>query len=145
MQQGVSAVFGPEDPSSSIHASNICDTKEIPYIDTRYDFETHIPVVNLYPSPESIAKLLVELVQTSGWTTFTILFESAPLIVRMAELLKLYDPKGYTVTVRRLDLGLPQNNYRPVLRSVKLSDEKCIIIESSIENLPEILKQVRSL
>lgn len=101
--------------------------------------------MNLYPNPESIAKLLVELVQTSGWTTFTILYETAPLIVRMAELLKLYDPKGYTVTIRRLDLGLPQNNYRPVLRRVKLSDEKCIIIESSIENLPEILKQVGSL
>lgn len=89
-----------------------------------------------------MAKLLIDLVQSSGWTSFTVLFESAPLITRMAELLKLYDPKGFTVTVRRLDLGLPQNNYRPVLRRVKLSDEKCIIIESSVENLPEILKQV---
>lgn len=144
-QQGVTAIFGPEDPPSSIHASNICDMTEIPYIDTRYDFDVHIPVVNLYPSPDSIAKLFVELVQTSGWKTFTILYETAPLIARMADLLKLYDPKGYTITVRRLDLGLPQNNYRPVLRQVKLSNEKSIIIESSIENLPEILKQVGDL
>lgn len=138
----MSAIFGPEDPSTSLHASNICDTKEIPYIVTRYDFDTQIPVVNLHPSPETIAKLLLEMVQSSGWESFTILYETAPLFARLSELIKLYDPKGPTVTVRRLDLGLAKNNYRPVLRRVKMSVDKCIIIECSIENLPEVLKQV---
>lgn len=61
----------------------------------------------------------------------------------MSDLLELYDSKGYTVTVRCIDLGLAQNNFRPVLRRVKLSDDRHIIIACSIERLPEVLKQVQ--
>ena len=60
----------------------------------------------------------------------------------MQELLKKYDNKGYTVTVRQLDLT-SNENYRPQLRRVKHSDDKNIIISCSIESLPEILKQAQ--
>lgn len=62
---------------------------------------------------------------------------------QVAELLKLYDFKGYTVTLRRFDLGL-NGNYRSVLRRVKLSDDFNIVIDCSVEVLPEVLKQVYS-
>lgn len=60
----------------------------------------------------------------------------------MQELLKKYDNKGYTVTVRQLELT-DDENYRPQLRRVKHSNDKHIIISSSIEALPEILKQAQ--
>lgn len=60
----------------------------------------------------------------------------------LTHLLQLYDPYGYTVTLRQLDLGL-DNNYRSVLRRVKLSDDIHIIIDCSIEILPEVLKQAQ--
>lgn len=60
----------------------------------------------------------------------------------MQELLKKYDNKGYTVTVRQLDLT-SNENYRPQLRRVKHSDDKNIIISCSIDTLPEILKQAQ--
>lgn len=69
------------------------------------------------------------------------LFE-APYLPRMSELLKLYDPKEYTVTIRRIDLGLA-NNYRSVLRRVKLSEDVHIVLDCSIEALPEVLKQAQ--
>lgn len=56
--------------------------------------------------------------------------------------MKKYDNKGYTVTVRQLDLT-SNENYRPQLRRVKHSDDKNIIISCSIETLPEILKQAQ--
>lgn len=71
-----------------------------------------------------------------------ILFPSAPFIPGLANLLKLYDPKGYTVTLRQLDLGL-NNNYRSVLRRVKLSADIHIIIDCSLAILPEVLKQAQ--
>lgn len=61
----------------------------------------------------------------------------------MTELLKLYDSKGYTVTVRQLDLKLPSYNFRQVLRRVKLSGDRNIIIDCSIDILPEVLKQAQ--
>lgn len=60
----------------------------------------------------------------------------------MAELLKLYDPKGYTVTVRQLDLNL-NGNYRAVLHRIKESDDKHLLLDCSIKSLPEILKQAQ--
>lgn len=60
----------------------------------------------------------------------------------MHELLKKYDNKGYTVTVRQLDLT-SNENYRPQLRRVKHSEDKNIIISCSIDTLPEILKQAQ--
>jgi glutamate receptor, ionotropic, invertebrate len=60
----------------------------------------------------------------------------------MQELLKKYDNKGHTVTVRRLEIT-DDGNFRPQLRRVKHSGDKNIIISSSIEALPEILKQAQ--
>lgn len=145
LQKGVAAIFGPDDESSAIHAANICDTKEIPYIDTRWDPLSSIPIVNMYPDPAILAQIIVDLVMAAEWKSFTILYENPEWLPRVSNLLELYDPKGDTITVRRIDVGLPTKNYRTVLREVKMSDDACIIIECSIENLAEILKQVMNL
>lgn len=142
-KKGVSAIFGPEEKGSSIHAADICDTKEMPYIDTRWDSESRIPIVNLYPNPLSMGQMLVDLVQASDWSSFTILYESPEWLPRVSALLGMYDSRGSTIAVRRLDLKLSVPNYRPILRRVKLSSDKCIIIECSIDNLDEVLKQAQ--
>lgn len=141
----MSAVFGPNDESSAVHVSNICDTKEIPYIDSRYDVYTAIPIVNMYPDPATLGQMVTDLVLAAEWECFTILYETPEWLPHMSNLLELYDPKGDTVTVKRIDVGLPSKNYRAVLRDVKLSTDYCIIIECSIESLGEILKQVKQL
>lgn len=90
-----------------------------------------------------MAQMLVDLVQASDWSSFTILYESAEWLPRMSELLGMYDSRGSTITARRLDLKLSVPNYRSILRRVKLSSDKCIIIECSIDNLGEVLKQAQ--
>lgn len=102
-----------------------------------------MPVVNMYPHPNTMTRMFVDWVLAWGWTDFTILYENASWLPRMSKLLELYDARGHTVTVRRIDLGLAQNNYRPVLRRVKLSDDRNIIVDCSIERLPEVLKQMQ--
>lgn len=58
------------------------------------------------------------------------------------ELLEKYDNKGFTVTVRQLDL-IGNGNYRPQLRRVKQSDDKCVVLACSTDALPEVLKQAQ--
>ncbi|KAG4072100.1 hypothetical protein HA402_015599 [Bradysia odoriphaga] len=141
LQLGVSAVFGPSAPSSASHCMHICDAKEIPYIDIKWDADTKPPVVNMYPHPDAIANIFIDLVREWDWKGFTIVYESASWLKRDAELLKLYGPKEYTVTVRRINAGLDKTNYRAVLRRVKLSRDTNILLDCSIEALPEVLKQ----
>lgn len=136
-------IFGPQHQWSSVHVANICDNKDIPFVDTKWHDDTRMPIVNMHPHPLAMAQAYVDIVTAWGWNSFTILYETASWLPRMAEILKLYDPKGYTVTVRQIDLGLAQNNYRPVLRRVKLTEDVHIIIDCSVEKLPEILKQVQ--
>lgn len=55
----------------------------------------------------------------------------------------MYDPKEYTVTVRRINSGLTDNNYRSVLRRVRLSTDVHIVLECSVDTLAEVLKQAQ--
>lgn len=54
----------------------------------------------------------------------------------------MYGPKGHTITVRQLDLGI-DGNYRAVLRRLKKSDDNNIIIDCSADILPDVLKQAQ--
>lgn len=76
LRKGVSAVFGPLSASASSHCTNICDAKEIPYVDFRWDADTKPPVINMLPHPDAMANLFVELVRSFQWKGFTILYES---------------------------------------------------------------------
>lgn len=142
IQTGVAAIFGPDDEQTSIHAANICDAMEIPYIDTRWDAMSSLPIVNIYPDSDTLAQIVTDLVIAAEWKSFTILYETPEWLPRMSNLLQLYDPKGDTVTVKRIDVGLPTKNFRTALRDVKTSKDVCIIIECSIDSLEEILTQV---
>lgn len=61
----------------------------------------------------------------------------------MSTLLKLYDSKGFTITLRKIDLGLDsKNSFRSILRQVRLSSDNHIVLDCSLELLPEVLTQV---
>lgn len=76
LRNGASAIFGPMSASASMHCTNICDAKEIPYVDFRWDAETRPPVINMMPHPDALAHLFVSMVRAWNWKGFTILYES---------------------------------------------------------------------
>lgn len=76
---GISAIFGPSTPSSSAHCINVCDTKEIPYIDVKLDADTMPPVINMHPHPDALANVFVDLIKAWDWKGFTIVYESGGL------------------------------------------------------------------
>lgn len=55
---------------------NVCDAKEIPYIDVNFDVDTKQPVINMHPHPETVAQIFFDLVNASDWQQFTVIFES---------------------------------------------------------------------
>lgn len=75
-KHGVAAVFGPSAPSSTSHCTNICDAKEIPYIDLKWDADTKPPVINMHPHPDTLARVFVDLIKSRKWAGFTIVYES---------------------------------------------------------------------
>ena len=55
----MAAIFGPQSGTTSSHIQSICDTLEIPHIETRWDYRLVRDdySVNLYPHPQALGKV----------------------------------------------------------------------------------------
>lgn len=136
------AVIGPKSPVASAHIANMCDAKEIPFIDTYMDFDSKTTTINLYPSQDTLSRLLIDVVNKYEWKDFTILYEAPFYVKRISPILLERNSKQGIITIQPLEVG---TNFRGVLKNVKnLGDRsRNIIIESSIDHLFEIMEQVK--
>ncbi|KAI8046451.1 hypothetical protein M5D96_002661 [Drosophila gunungcola] len=121
LKQNLVAVFGPTSNLAARHAMSICDAKELPFLDTRWDFEAQLPTINLHPHPAVLGEALRDMVAALGWESFTIIYESGEYLATM------YGTAGPTVTVRRYELDL-NGNYRNVLRRIRNADDFSFVV-----------------
>lgn len=138
-QNEMVAIFGPKSKAASTHVSNICDAKEIPFIDTYFDMQAKRSVVNLYPSHETLGTLLMDIVDAWEWKEFAILYESPSWLSRISGLLEVHNNNDNRIFIYRLVLGQPE--FRAVLNKVKVSRVSRIVIQCSVDLLPEVMKQ----
>nr|QHN69171.1 ionotropic receptor 2 [Sirex noctilio] len=140
---GIAGVFGPQDKLASEHVQSICDSMEVPHIAARWDPEqVRGKVINLYPHADALATVFYRLVKEYNWKAFTILYENSDSLIRMNKLLKLWNPKGHTVTIHHLGDG---PDFRNVLRNVKRSADYNIVIDCSYDILSEVLRQAQQI
>jgi hypothetical protein len=59
LRSGVAAIFGPQSGQTASHVQSICDTMEIPHLETRWDYRLRREscLVNLYPHPTTLSKV----------------------------------------------------------------------------------------
>lgn len=62
--------------------------------------------------------MFLRLVNELNWKTYTILYDTSDSLMRMNEIIKKWDPKGYTVTLRYLGGG---EDYRCANKSAGFS------------------------
>ncbi|XP_074099238.1 kainate-type ionotropic glutamate receptor subunit 1D isoform X7 [Cotesia typhae] len=141
---GVAAIFGPQNAHTASHVQSICDTMEIPHLETRWDYRLRREscLVNLYPHPTTLSKAYVDLVKAWGWKSFTIIYENNEGLVRLQELLKAHGPSEFPIAVRQLG---ETDDYRPLLKQIKNSAESHIVLDCSTERIHEVLKQAQQI
>ncbi|XP_070517537.1 glutamate receptor ionotropic, kainate 2 isoform X2 [Cardiocondyla obscurior] len=144
LRGGVAAIFGPQSAHTASHVQSICDTMEIPHLETRWDYRLRRQscLVNLYPHPTTLSKAYVDLVKAWGWKSFTIIYENNEGLVRLQELLKAHGPSEFPITVRQLSEG---SEYRPLLKQIKNSAESHIVLDCSTERIYDVLKQAQQI
>ncbi|KAK6641282.1 hypothetical protein RUM44_012991 [Polyplax serrata] len=142
MGTGVAGIFGPSSPESAIHVQSICDAKEIPHVEIKWNpyQKNKLRSLNIYPHPSSLSQALVDIVKAWKWKTFTIVYQSELELLQFDKVLKLSDSKEYMISVKQLGDG---ENYRDTLREVKNSGSNNIILDCPIDVLPEVLKQAQ--
>ncbi|XP_044738243.1 glutamate receptor ionotropic, kainate 2 isoform X2 [Chrysoperla carnea] len=144
LRSGVAAIFGPQSSHTASHVQSICDTMEIPHLETRWDYRLRREscLVNLYPHPTTLSKAYVDLVKAWNWKSFTIIYENNEGLVRLQELLKAHGPSEFPITVRQLGEG---TDYRPLLKQIKNSAESHIVLDCSTERIYDVLKQAQQI
>ncbi|KAF4521436.1 hypothetical protein B566_EDAN010593 [Ephemera danica] len=144
LRSGVAAIFGPQSPQTASHVQSICDTMEIPHLETRWDFRLRREscLVNLYPHPRALSKAYVDLVRAWGWKSFTIIYENNEGLVRLQELLKAHGPSEFPIAVRQLGEG---PDYRPLLKQIKNSAESHIVLDCTTERIYDVMKQAQQI
>lgn len=123
---------------------SICDAKDIPYVDIYPDeiATSRLPVVNMYADQSTFVQMLSDVINASEWKSFTILYESPLWLTYISKLLELNNENKNEIIIRRLELEGRVKDYYPILRLLKLSSHTNILLQTSIELLPEILDQV---
>lgn len=117
ISKGVVAIFGPDSDENAYAIQSVCDTKEVPHIESRWDAKQERGgcLVNLFPHSNILSKILVDLVNLLNWKGFTVLYEDDDSLQKISEILKLYDNQGRTIAIKQLD-KFRSGNYRQVGR-----------------------------
>ncbi|XP_073816653.1 glutamate receptor ionotropic, kainate 2-like [Musca autumnalis] len=141
MENGIGAVMGPSSRHTAFHLMSICDAKDIPYF---YSFMGDAAeAFNLYPSSEDIGKAIHSLLTAFEWNNFIFLYESSEYLNILNAIMAEYVPsEAPIITVLRYDIGY-DGNYKDVLRRVRKSPDKQIVVVGSTETMPEFLKQAQ--
>ncbi|KAJ8910748.1 hypothetical protein NQ315_017205, partial [Exocentrus adspersus] len=154
LRTGVAAIFGPQSAHTASHVQSICDTMEIPHLETRWDYRLRREscLVNLYPHPTTLSKAYVDLVKAWGWKSFTIIYENNEGLVRLQELLKAHGPYEFPITVRQLGENSDYSDKqilfpcsRPLLKQIKNSAESHIVLDCSTQRIYDVLKQAQQI
>ena len=70
-------IFGPLNGLTAMHVQSICNTFNIPHIETRRDFhsQTNNFSINLYPSPRLLTRAYIDIIKSWNWKSFAIVCE----------------------------------------------------------------------
>merc|ERR1719150_1450363 len=139
---GVAGVFGPVTPATADLVEALSSTFHVPfmqynfeYIKSRSDFS-----INVHPHPRLLGKAFADFVKDVGWKSFIVLYETEDGLVKIQELLKL--PRTFAdikITLRQLTPGT--DDYRPLLKEVKKSEETRIVLDCDFDKIETILQQ----
>ncbi|GBP84886.1 Glutamate receptor ionotropic, kainate 2 [Eumeta japonica] len=133
LRSGVAAISGPQSAPAAAHVQSICDTMELPHLETRWDYRTRREscLVNLYPHPAALSRAYVDLVRVWGWKSFTIVYENSDGLVRLQELLR------HTGTAR---VGAATR-----LSRLQNSAESHIVLDCATERIRDVLQQAQQI
>ncbi|XP_056638600.1 glutamate receptor ionotropic, kainate 3-like isoform X2 [Diorhabda sublineata] len=143
LAQGVVGILGPLSEDNSNTVQSICDLKEIPHLEVRWDdYPANGTLINLHPYPDTLTRTYYDLIAAWGWQNFVILYENNESLQRVGEIIKLFNPRKNRIVLRQLNIQ-SGGDYRRVLKEVWRSGATHFLLDCSIEILEEVLKQAQ--
>nr|AWT23260.1 IR15 [Hycleus cichorii] len=119
---------------------NLATFSKLAQSDKTFNIVNGIFNFNLFPNPYQLSKALATLVRENDWKTYTIIYETDDGLIRLQELLKVYNPKDPPVMYRKLG---PGPDYRSVLKQIRAKNVLQIILDCKTDNIVNILLQAK--
>lgn len=133
VESGAVAIVGPKSAYISDVVASICNELNIPHLVSYHKFTR-----NIFPDTTLLSKALVDVVRNYDWKKFAIIYDSDESLIRLDGVLQMF-PTGYrAVTVYKFP---GKSNIKLMLKEISKSLENRIIVDCSIENIAEIIKQ----
>lgn len=138
------AIIGPKSVFVSDVVASICNELNIPHI-VSYQSTPEIKknrihrfTRNIFPDISLLSEGLVDIIKNFEWKRFGIIYDNKESLIRLNNVLQIL-PAGYkAVTVYKLP---ERDSIKSFLKSIAKNMEHRIIIDCSIENTIEIIKQ----
>ncbi|KAK9882219.1 hypothetical protein WA026_019733 [Henosepilachna vigintioctopunctata] len=142
LEEGVVAIFGPQNIKNFDAVQSVCNAKDIPVIQTRWNVRPlrDSTVINNYPHPSVLSKAYLDFVRVWNWKRFAILYDNDESLKRINDILQLTLYREYNIIVRRLD-QYNTGNYRNVLRELADHDMTNFFIDCRLGFLQDLLQQ----
>jgi len=142
IQPGVAGVFGPITPATASHVEATSNVLHVPFMQYNFDYIKSRPdfSINVHPHPRLLGKAFADFVRDIGWKSLIVLYETEDGLVKIQELLKL--PKTFTelkISLKQLTPGT--DDYRPLLKEIKKSEETRIVLDCDFDKISSILAQ----
>jgi len=145
LKDGVAAIFGPMSHLSASHVHAICETLEVPHIETRINFQEtpNEYSVNLHPHFHTLGQAYIDIIKYLAWKKFTLIYQHSEGLLRLADLLKLPET-GIVITVRRLETS-EEGDYRHLLKEIQKRGDTRIIVDCDFDVVNDLLQQAQSI
>lgn len=138
------AIIGPKSVYVSDVIASICNELNIPHI-VSYQSSPEIKknrihrfTRNIFPDANLLSSALVDIITNFEWKRFGIIYDSKESLIRLNNVLQML-PSGYkVVTIYKYP---DKEMIKSFLKSISKNMEHRIIIDCSIENTLEIIKQ----
>ncbi|XP_060517399.1 glutamate receptor ionotropic, kainate 2-like isoform X2 [Cylas formicarius] len=137
------AVLGTASVIASSNLESVCSHLCLPYVTVKKRSKNlHSSTFSLYPDSGLLSKAQATIIKSFDWDGFILLYEEDDGLLNLQEVLKLQNynkdkPKN-NILIKQLDPGWDN---REVLKSLKNSTIRRIILDCNVERISEILMQ----
>ncbi|XP_044762493.1 glutamate receptor ionotropic, kainate 2-like [Coccinella septempunctata] len=146
LEFGAITIFGPYNPDNFEAIQSVCDAKEVPVIQTRWNHrpQRDSSIMNFHPHPTQLSMAYVEIIKKFDWKQFILFYDDDESFLRLLDLMKLSHDNSYLIVTRQLD---PDDTgvYRDQFREIADSPVNNIVIDCRLEVLQEVLRQAQQL
>lgn len=140
LEKGAAAIFGPMSGVSSVHVSSVCDSLNVPHLETRWDsyMEASDDSINIFPHPNVLAEAYTALMKHWDWRAVAVLYDEDDAIIQMKDLLQEMREDGIEVNYFFRNSS---DSFRDVLKKIKEANLFNIFVAIEDQDLEVFLKQ----